>query len=274
MGPLRWNLSRLVGKTLETDQELTKEIANLAKVGRVQRKRTVRKTRQSVSMVKTPDELNDHQKAMYEKLCDVLKAQPGLQERLKIYENLRTQSISARDINHFVVQFAREESLCYHVDITEFPHKLVGKPGDPDDPEAKALSEQGRNIVFVHLYGAYANSTTWNGNLFYPFKRDVRVKRENGEVWPISWMNFYIWFDAVCGLELFTMFRKETSQSKKAFEAASALRSLQRKKNGKHTVKRATRQRRDFPMLHGFTLTKISQSSQAILGHQMGSYSV
>lgn len=272
-----WNLSRYFMKrvtpahrwkdnpeVLTYMKELASQLRSSKKVIRKQRKRKTMKTKvnnETVQIEKLPDRV----KGAYERVQQAIAANPQLGTRLLRYENLKTMGLSQRDVNFFITHYAREKSLSYYIDITEYPHKLVGKVNDPNDVEAKALIAQGRNVKFIHVYSSYHHVTGWNGGSFRPHRSGVRIRDASGKIWVMSWCNFYIWFDAICGYEAYKQCMNGSMPMKKQFDLASLGRSAKRKKEGKESVKRAVGKRSNYSLLYGVDEARNIQNTIAIM---------
>jgi hypothetical protein len=142
----------------------------------------------------------------------------------RVFDFIQRKDITKRLINYFVVQYcSTEHELSYYVDLSNYPPKLVGEVNnDPNQPEILKRIEQGEHIVFINLHQQYKNSRNKNGqaNRLSPYSRHVSMKcdEDNGGVYSLCELNFYLFLDGICGFEVFYLFESDIRAKKLKYD--------------------------------------------------------
>lgn len=144
----------------------------------------------------------------------------------RVYSFINQKDITKRLINYFAVHYSLvENAIWYYLDRRTYPYKILGKLGDPNQPEILRLIEQGANIKWLNFHQEYKNSKNRQGNRsrHAPYRRSETVYGEDGEEYSLTELNFYLWLDDVGGFELFYKLEKDIRKRKAKYDEEKRL---------------------------------------------------
>lgn len=205
------------------------------------------------------NKLDLDQKELFDTIFTAVSNNPKLLYRYKKFSPDNT-GISGRKYYFFASMFANVFKLGYHVDYTEYPHRIIGEFNDPNDETALAAKETGRDVIYVNVFASYCNMTRWNGTGFSPHARGLKCVREDNSVWPLATWNFFLWFDSVAGYEAFDRLRDQMEKEKHKADAEAQL----RRENKKKGIVPERKKRHNFDAQ---TLAKYRTVSHILLNH-------
>lgn len=139
------------------------------------------------------------------------------ERRKRIDEFIRHKGNTRRLVNYFTVHYPLKKALSYYLDRRSYPHKIIGRLNDPNQPDIVQLIDQGENIHWTNFHQEYKNSKHKNNNsdMHAPYRRASSVRgSDDGQEYSLCEQNFYIWLDDVGGIELFYMFEEDIRNQK------------------------------------------------------------
>jgi len=186
-----------------------------------------------------PEELSKYERAIYNRIRKELRQFPGRWER--IYDFVNQKGITARLINYFIVTYIlTEQKVSYYLDKSSYPFRIIGQYNKVDQPDILQRIGQGEHIVWINLHQEYKDSKGKKGrrNRHAPYRRGTVVKGEDGKLYSLCELNFYLWMDDVGGLEAFKKFQDDVIHKKTKYNEEKRLHESNRSfgKRRKHKI--------------------------------------
>jgi len=178
-----------------------------------------------------PHQLTPRHARVYQKLLEYL-ALPGRKTRLLGF--LRKPQWSLRTLEYFVVQFTHHHPVDYWLQRGVYPPVVY--------ETQHCQLKPGAAWIRINLHTAYMNASSQgcNRGLLAPYGRGVTVQHE-GEVYPLSTLNFLVWFDQLGGPEILARKLEQVLREKKTHSLHSSLhqkRRLEKIQNGERACKK------------------------------------
>lgn len=196
-------------KLCPTDQQKQMKTLALFVASELYGKRNIRKE------IVSPEELSEYERAIYSRIRKELKLYPGRFER--IYSFVNQKGVTARLINYFIVTYIlTEQKVSYYLDKTSYPFRIVGDFNQMNQPDILRRISQGEHLVWINLHQEYKISKNKKGrrNRHAPYRRGTVVKGEDGTLYSLCELNFYLWMDDVGGMDAFKHFQDDVIRKK------------------------------------------------------------
>lgn len=153
--------------------------------------------------------------------------------KARVLDFIAERTITKRLINYFVVHFAQVHDVTYYLDKSSYPFRIVGdvslcrhsslRPDERNEspPSFESLTATSREnqCKLIHLYQEYKSSRSQKYKNFHaPYARSTIVEGEDGFVYSLCELNFYIWLDSVGGFDAFRACEAQIRQEKAEFD--------------------------------------------------------
>lgn len=169
------------------------------------------------NLVKNPlpkDQLDSEKKLIYNRIYKLLQV-PERNERIEH----AMQTYSKRFITYFMVHYITKYPVCYYVDFSKYPYKIIGEFGRIGDPYVLEQMKTNDCIRWVNLHRTYRaiKGKTGHKNMNSPYRRSESTIMD-GKCVFIAELSFYIWMDRNCAFDALERIEDDVKEKKKVYD--------------------------------------------------------